>query len=265
MGADSPPPHVRGPSPPPYRNPHAKVALRHVPADGNSTAWVFALTARATPPNLSFTDEKTLSTLFRFRNNLRKAPGRSSRNLSISAPASSPSILWSDLGQIAGRRPLFFMAWQFSTPPYWESAGTSPDPRGALACIVLKYGESFAPPGVTAAAHAMPCRARATRGFANRFTPIVPYPASCQFRHLDVPNPAESTILAPRAVASPAIHPIVLRGTTESVCDIRRRHRDLPYGRSSPRRFMSPGGLAERLTSPQRDGPLDFKAAAGTA
>ena len=239
--------------------------LWRVQADSNSTVWVFVLTARTTPTNLSFTDEKTLSALFRFRNNLRKAPGRSPENLNVSAPASSPSILWSDLGQIAGRRPLFFMAWQFSTPPYWESAGTSPDPRGALACIVLKYGESFALPGVTAAAHAMPCRARATRGFANCFTLIVPRLALCQFRHLDVPNPVESTILMPCIAASPAIQPIILRGTTESVCDMRRRHRDLPYGRSSPRRFMSPGGLAERLTSPQWDGPLDFKAATGTA
>ena len=52
------------------------------------------------------------------------------------------------------------MAWQFSIPQYWASASTSPGTRGILASISLRYGESFAPPGVTAAAHTVPCRAR---------------------------------------------------------------------------------------------------------
>ena len=44
---------MRGPSPPPYRNPHTKVMLRYTHMDSNSTVWVFDLTARTTPPNLS--------------------------------------------------------------------------------------------------------------------------------------------------------------------------------------------------------------------
>ena len=137
---------------------------RHVQADGNSTARVFAPAARAAPPSPSFTGEKTLSASFRFRNNLRKAPGRSPGNPNVSAPAlPPPPIVWSDLGSIMRRRPPSFTARRFSTPRYWVSASIWPDPRGILAGISLKYGESFAPPGVTAAAHAVSCRARGAR------------------------------------------------------------------------------------------------------
>ena len=142
----------------------------------------------------------------------------------------------------------------------------SPDPRGILVSISLKYGESFALPGVTAAAHILPPRARAMCSFANCFTLIVPYLALCQSRYLDMPNPAESTILVPRAAASPAIQPIISCSMKSSVCDMRRWYHDLPYGRSSPRRFRSPGCLGKCLASLQWNGPSsDFKTAAGTA
>ena len=74
--------------------------LRHAQVDGNSTARVFALTARATPPNLSFMGEKTLSALFRFRTNLRKARAVP-RETSTSPPRRPPhrfcSRIWARL------------------------------------------------------------------------------------------------------------------------------------------------------------------------
>ena len=70
----------------------------------------------------------------------------------------------------------------------------SPDPRGILASISLKYGESFALSGVTAAAHIVPPSTCTMCSFANCFTLIVPYLVLCQSRHLDVPNPVESQL-----------------------------------------------------------------------
>ena len=85
----------------------------------------------------------------------------------------------------------------------------SPDPRGILASISLRYGESFALPGVTAAAHTVPPRARATCNFANCFALIVPHSALCQSWYLYMLNPVESDYLGAvcRGVAGrPADH-----------------------------------------------------------
>lgn len=57
---------------------------------------VFVSTARATPPNLSFADCETLSTLFLLYGSLWNVPGCFSRNLNVSAPAVSPLILQPD-------------------------------------------------------------------------------------------------------------------------------------------------------------------------
>ena len=85
-----------------------------------------------------------------------------------------------------------------STVPYrpavfdsavWASASMSPDPRGILVSISLRYGESFALPGVTAAAHILPPKACTMCSFANCLALIVPYLALCQSWHLDMPKP----------------------------------------------------------------------------
>ena len=57
---------------------------------------VFVSTARATPPNLSFADCDTLSTLFLLYGSLWNVSGCFSRNLNVSAPALSPLILQPD-------------------------------------------------------------------------------------------------------------------------------------------------------------------------
>ena len=89
------------------------------------------------------------------------------------------------------------------------------------------------------------------RGFANCFTLIVPYLALCQSRYTCIcRNPVESTMSAPCAASSPAIQPIISCSMKSSVCHTRKRHHDLPYGRSSPRRSKSPGCLAKCLANP---------------
>ena len=122
-----------------------------------------------------------------------------------------------------------------------------------------KYGGSFAPPGAAAAAHTMPCRARATRGFANPLAPIVPYLASCRSRHPVVPKPGviRYTGAAYRGVAGhPADCPVQYGGTRTRHAG---RRRDLPYGRSSQRRLRSPGCLAKRLAGPRGTAPFGLQ------
>ena len=205
-----------GPPPPPYCGPRAKATSWRVQAGGSSAVRAFALAARAAPPNPSFMGENAPPALFRFRNDLRKAPGRSSRDVSVSAPASSPSIARSDLGSIAGRHPPSFAARRFSAPPHWASAGIWPDPRGIASGISLECGAYFALPGVTAAAHTVPPRACATCSFTNYFTLIVQHLALRRSRHPNTPNPTELAVLALRIAASLAIQPIIACNTAES-------------------------------------------------
>ena len=249
-----------GPPPPPYCGPRAKATSWRVQAGGSSAVRAFALAARAAPPNLAFMGENAPPALFRFRNDLRKAPGRSSRDVSVSAPASSTSIARSDLGFIAGRRPPSFAARRFSAPPHWASAGIWPDPRGIASGISLECGAYFALPGVTAAAHTVPPRAyyaqfgklpsadRAALG-------VAPVPAS------EYAEPGRMDCVG-AGYCGVAGHPADYRVQYGGICVMRRRYRDPPYGRSSPRRSRSPGRLAKCLASPQRDGPSpDFKTA----
>ena len=74
---------------------------------------------------------------------------------------------------------------------------------------------------------------------------------------------------AGRRVTGSARHrrpPGRLSCAAECIRGTRKRRRDLPHGRTSPRRSTSPGRPAERPPGPRRDGPYsDFKAAPGTA
>ena len=145
-----------------------------------------------------------------------------------------PPIVWSGLGSIIRRRTPSRTARQFLTPPYWESPNTSLYPRGIPDGISLKYGESFAPPGVAAAAHILPPRACTMCSFANCFTLMVPYVALCQSRYLDMPKPGGIGYIGAACRGVAGHPPIISCSMKSSVCDMRKRYHDLPYAPVEP-------------------------------
>ena len=135
---------------------------RHVQADGNSTARVFAPAARAAPPTPSFTGEKTLSA-FPFPQQLAEGagafPGKPQR---LRPGVASPDcMVGSGLDYAAASTVLY-------GPAVFDSAvlgvgrhmaGSARHPGRHLPQI----RRVFDLPGVTAAAHAVSCRARGAR------------------------------------------------------------------------------------------------------
>ena len=172
------------------------------------------------------------------RGSLRNAPGRLSRNPNASALALNPSISQPNLGSITGRRPASRAAWQFSIPPYWASDGTRPGPCGTMAIIVPGCGKSWAPPGVTVAAYVLLWSlrdARLCKLYDFAVLGVVParVPGRAEYAGIDDHGAARGIVAGHQSIIS--------RSTAGSICDMRRRHHDLPYGRSSSHRFGSPG------------------------